>query len=151
MDAGSRQGGLTLIEVLVALLVFSVGALGVALLQLNALKHTDSALSSTQVSFIAQDLLERIRANPGANYTLTSLSQAPASGNPDVPRDQDLFDFAEQLRAAVGEDVRASVTANGDRVTVTLEWNDSRAQGKDAQWQTLTLSSLVKAGSGVLP
>ena len=57
----SRQAGMTLIEVLVALVVFSIGALGVAMLQLNALKHTDSAMRSTQASFIAQDLLERIR------------------------------------------------------------------------------------------
>lgn len=57
MHTRSRQAGMTLIEVLVALVVFSIGALGVAMLQLNALKHTDSAMRSTQASFIAQDLL----------------------------------------------------------------------------------------------
>jgi len=151
MGAGSRQAGVTLIEVLVALLVFSIGVLGVAMLQLSALRHTDSALHSTQISFIAQDLLERVRANPDGNYALASLSQAPSAGNPEVPRDQDLFDFAEQLRQAVGEDVRAGVMVAGERVTVSVDWNDSRGQGEDAYRQTLTLSSVIRAPRGIQP
>lgn len=145
MHTISGQAGMTLIEVLVALVVFSIGALGVAMLQLNALKHTDSAMRSTQASFIAQDLLERIRANPDANYALSSLSQAPLSGNPDNPRDQDLFDFADQLRRMVGDDAEASVTVDGAHVTLALEWDDSRAEGETGHRQTLRLSSLTQA------
>jgi type IV pilus assembly protein PilV len=140
----AEQAGATLIEVLVALLVLSAGILGVALLQLNALKHSDSALRSTQVSFIAQDLLERVRANPDAHYALASLSQAPTSGNLESPRDQDLFDFADQLRRMLGSDVQASIAVSGARVTVTVDWNDSRAQGVEQPLRTLTLSSTVK-------
>ncbi len=144
MRTGLGQAGMTLIEVLVALMVFSIGVLGVAMLQLNALKHTDSAMRSTQVSYIAQDLLERIRANPQANYVMASLTHAPASGNPDVPRDQDLFDFADQLRRMVGDDVQAAVAVVGTQVTISVDWNDSRTQGSEAQWQTLSLSSVVR-------
>ena len=139
------QVGVTLIEVLVALLVLSVGVLGVTMLQLRALKYTDSAMRSTQVSFIAHDLLERVRANPNASYAIASLNQAPASGNPDVPRDQDLFDFADQLKRAAGDDVQASVVVAGARVTVNVDWSDARVQGEQAQQrQTLTLSSAVR-------
>lgn len=151
MSAGSGQAGITLIEVLIALLVFSVGVLGVALLQLNALKYTDSALRSTQVSFIALDLLERARANPAVSYALASVSQAPASGNLDVPRDQDLFDFADQLRRMAGDDVQAWVAVTGARVTVSVDWNDSRAEGDQAHRQTLTLSTLVGAERATQP
>lgn len=151
MATGSAQAGVTLIEVLVALLVFSVGVLGVATLQLNALKHTDSAMRSTQVSFIVHDLLERIRANPDANYAMAELSQAPASGNLDIPRDQDLFDFADQLRRTVGDDAKASVAMSGARVTITLDWNDSRAQGHGAARQTMTLTSVTTVARGARP
>ncbi len=151
MRTGSRQAGMTLIEVLVALLVFTVGVLGVAMLQLNALKHTDSAMRSTQVSFIVQDLLERIRANPEANYAIASLSQAPTAGNPDIPRDQDLFDFADQLRRMAGEQAQASVAVVGTQVIVSVDWSDSRAQGDDAQRQTLTLNSIVTGERGRHP
>ncbi|WP_296178860.1 type IV pilus modification protein PilV [Pseudomonas sp. UBA1879] len=147
----SGQRGMTLIEVLVALLVMSVGILGVAILQLNALKQTDSAMRSTQASFVAHDLLERIRANPGADYGLGSLSQAPTSGNPNIPRDQDLFDFADQLRRMLGSDVEASVAQTAARVTVTLDWSDSRAQGENPARQTLTLSSLTRPSRSAEP
>jgi type IV pilus assembly protein PilV len=45
MRAGSQrtQRGMTLIEVLVALLILTVGLLGAAAVQLNALKYTDSS------------------------------------------------------------------------------------------------------------
>jgi type IV pilus assembly protein PilV len=141
----NAQLGATLIEVMVALLVLSVGILGVAILQLNALKHSDSAMRSTQASFIAQDLLERVRANPDGNYAMASLSQAPTSGNLESPRDQDLFDFADQLRRMLGSDVQASIAVSGARVTVTVDWNDSRAQGNEQSTRTLTLSSAVRS------
>jgi len=145
------EAGATLIEVMVALLVLSVGILGVAILQLNALKHSDSAMRRSQVSFIAQDLLERARANPDAHYALASLSQAPTSGSLENPRNQDLFDFADQLRSMLGNDVEASIAVSGPRVTVRVDWNDSRAQGTDDQTQTLTLGTLVKPVWGSEP
>lgn len=145
------QSGMTLIEVLVALLVFSIGILGVAMLQLNALKYTDSSMRSMHASFIANDLFERIRANPGASYTLPSLSQAPTSGNLAVPRQQDLYDFSTQLKRAVGDDAEASIAVAGSTVTLTLSWDDSRASQEAAQQQTLTLTADVSAGRSAQP
>jgi type IV pilus assembly protein PilV len=145
------QSGMTLIEVLIALLVFSVGILGVAMLQLNALKFTDGSMRSMHASFIAHDLFERIRANPGASYALSSLSEAPASGNLAVPRQQDLYDFATQLKRAVGEDAEASIAMAGSTVTLTLSWDDSRASPEAAHKQTLTLTADVSAERGARP
>jgi type IV pilus assembly protein PilV len=145
MGARTMQLGMTLIEVLVALLVFSVGILGVAMLQLNALKYTDSSMRSMRVSFIAHDLFERIRANPDVSYALSSLSQAPTSGNLGVPRQQDLYDFSTQLKRVVGDDAEASIAMAGSTVTLKLNWDDSRASQQSAQKQTLTLTSQVAA------
>lgn len=145
------QSGMTLIEVLVALMVFSVGILGVAMLQLNALKYTDSSMRSMHASFIANDLFERIRANPGASYTLPSLSQAPTSGNLAVPRQQDLYDFSTQLKRAVGDDAEASIAVAGSTVTLRLSWDDSRASQEATQQQTLTLTADVSAGRSAQP
>jgi len=145
------QSGMTLIEVLVALLVFSVGILGVATLQLNALKYTDSSMRSMHASFIANDLFERIRANPGASYALSSLSQAPTSGHLAVPRQQDLYDFSTQLKRAGGDDAEASIAVAGSTVTLTLSWDDSRASQEAAQQQTLTLTADVSAGRSAQP
>lgn len=151
MSRVSRQTGLTLIEVLVALLVLSIGILGAAIVQLNALKQTDSAMRSSQASFVVNDLFERVRANSDVDYGLGSLSQAPSSGDLNNPRDQDLFDFADQLRRMLGDDVEATVVHAGARLRVAVDWNDSRAQGEDAVRRTLTLDSLVRPARSAGP
>ncbi len=60
----SRAAGYTLVEVLVALVVISIGLLGLAGLQVTALKQNQSAYMRSQATLLAYDLLERVRANP---------------------------------------------------------------------------------------
>lgn len=142
---------MTLIEVMVALLILSVGVLGVAAVQLNALKFTDSALRNTQASFIAHDMIERMRANPEANYSLGSLSQAPTSGNHDNPRQQDLFDFAINVKNLAGESGEGRIFATGNAVTVEIDWDDARGAQAQDHTETFTLSSIVSAGTSDKP
>ena len=108
MRAGSKgvQQGMTLIEVLVALLILTVGLLGAAAVQINALKYTDSSRMTSQASFIAYDMMDRIRANSGANYTVTP----PTSANPGNARDQDLFDFTTSIVNFGGPTATGSIT-----------------------------------------
>ncbi|KRV66932.1 type IV pilus modification protein PilV [Pseudomonas citronellolis] len=71
--ASTRQHGMTMIEVLVTLLIFTVGLLGVAALQLNALKGTADSAQRSQATWVLQELAERMRANNigsnESNYT----------------------------------------------------------------------------------
>lgn len=65
----SRQSGSSLIEALVSLFVFSVGALGIAALQTTSLVRNDDTRSRSVVIWKAQDLVDRMRttktvANP---------------------------------------------------------------------------------------
>lgn len=70
--AYKNQRGLTLIEVLIALLVLSIGLLGIAGLQLTGLRENQNAQYSTQAIYLANDMADRMRANPAgvaaANY-----------------------------------------------------------------------------------
>ncbi|WP_274610364.1 type IV pilus modification protein PilV [Pseudomonas sp. TH31] len=117
------QEGMTLIEVLVALLILTVGLLGAAAVQLNALKYTDSSRMTSQASFIAYDMMDRIRANSGADYTVTP----PTSGNLSVTRDQDLYDFTSNIVNFGGVSATGSVTLSLRVYTITITWDDSRA------------------------
>ena len=72
----SRQRGVGLIEVLVALLVFAIGVLGYASLQLSALKSTEVAHARALASGVAQDFLERILVNPEGDYIDASIWEA---------------------------------------------------------------------------
>jgi len=60
---GQAQSGFTLIEVLVSVLILSIGLIGVAALQGVSLKNTQSAFMRTQASALAYDLADRMRAN----------------------------------------------------------------------------------------
>lgn len=57
--------GVGLIEVLIAVLVFSVGLLGMIALQLTAGKTSFEASQRSIATGLARDIIERIRSNPG--------------------------------------------------------------------------------------
>lgn len=111
--------GFTLIEVMVTVFVVAVGLLGVAGLQAYAKKSNFDAVQRTQAAALAQDLIERMRANPaqGAAYLSTgiSLDAAPAapgtacttsgsSGTPAcTPAQVVAFDRYEWSRALFGD------------------------------------------------
>jgi type IV pilus assembly protein PilV len=58
------QRGASLIEVLMAVLIFSIGLIGVAGLLIVATKSNHSAYVRTQVAFLANNMADRMRANP---------------------------------------------------------------------------------------
>lgn len=61
-----NASGATLIEALVSILVLSLGLLGLAGLQLNALAYQKSSWATHRVANVISDIGERIRANPAA-------------------------------------------------------------------------------------
>ena len=84
------QEGATLIEALISILIMSIGLLGIAGLQLNALSYQKNAWSTHRVAEVTNDLAERILANPtgakNGNYTYTAdydtgKAAAPVSNN----------------------------------------------------------------------
>lgn len=80
--------GITLVEVLVALLILGVGVMGFVALQLKAVDTTETTYSRSQAMAIARDVVERINANPedwqehygntGERWTSASLPSATA-------------------------------------------------------------------------
>lgn len=70
--------GFSLIEVLVALLILSIGLLGLAALQITSLKFNTDSYFRTQATFSVYDIVDRMRANSAA---------VSAGGGYDVPTD----------------------------------------------------------------
>jgi type IV pilus assembly protein PilV len=62
--AGHGNRGATLIEVLIAILVLAVGILGLMGLQINGKRTNYEALQRSAAVGLAQDMMNRIRANP---------------------------------------------------------------------------------------
>ncbi|MTD20922.1 type IV pilus modification protein PilV [Pseudomonas sp. CCM 7891] len=145
------QAGMTLIEVLVSVLILAVGLLGAALIQLKALKYTDSSRMTSQASFIAYDMLDRIRANSGADYSWGRLEIAPANTAMASVRDLDLHDFEANILGFAGESAKGTVSANQREVTISISWDDSRAVNASGARETFTLTSRIAVDPGALP
>ena len=58
-----KSQGFTLIEMLIALVVLSIGLLGLASLQATSLRMNDSAYFRTQAVSLGYDIFERMRGN----------------------------------------------------------------------------------------
>jgi type IV pilus assembly protein PilV len=141
------QQGMSLIEVLVALVILGVGILGAAAIQLNALKYTDSSRMTSQASFIAYDMMDRIRANAAADYTVA----APTSDHPSVARDQDLYDFTRNIAAFGGATATGTIERHQQVYTITIDWDDSRAARSSDSRRSFVLTSRAEVDPAVKP
>jgi type IV pilus assembly protein PilV len=139
-DAASA--GYTLVEVMVALIVLSIGLLGVAGLQLVGLRGSLSAASRTQASYLADDIIDRMRANyvaargpdgsglPNLQYQLTMGATAPGTATTDATAIADLNTWLTELQTLPSGQGSISVDPATNIVTVTIQWVDTR--GGDA-------------------
>jgi type IV pilus assembly protein PilV len=134
-----RSRGLSLIEVLVAIVVLSLGLLGMAGLQLSGMRASQGALLRSQAMQAAADLAERMRANRAAAPTYTlALNESPP-GTPTSVRDADLRDWRQRVQELPAG--QSSVAINGNVVTITVQWDDRRAGGSDTE--TIALQTRV--------
>ncbi|QIT56615.1 type IV pilus modification protein PilV [Aquisalimonas sp. 2447] len=140
-----RQRGYSLLEILIAVLVLSIGLLGLAGLQTTSLQSNQSAAQVSQATFLAQDILDRMRANPGAarqgNYDIGFGTSSSDMGNSPLAR-ADLREWLQQMEAALpgttgdgcNGDCGAAIQVNGDgRAEITLRWVDERRPEDDDQ------------------
>lgn len=72
------QSGFGMMEILVSMLVLAIGVLGFAALQSRAVQASGDSYYRTQAMSIAQDLAERVRANPGQLSVYMTASKWPA-------------------------------------------------------------------------
>jgi len=118
------QRGTTLIETLVALVVLSVGLLGIAALQMTSLRNNRGAHLRSQAQVLAYDIADRMRANRNAaqaNAYLTTLAAGP-TGTGLVLTDLQAWKgtLAEALPGGQGEIVRV-----GEMFRITIQWTDT--------------------------
>jgi type IV pilus assembly protein PilV len=119
-----RQRAFSLIEVLIALIIMSVGMLGIAGLYVQSLQAGRTSMFRHQAVALASDVADRIRANPTAGISYTD----PAGANNNcvaagVDCDaagmalHDVFLWKQQA----GESLPGSAPTGGGDVTVAFD------------------------------
>ncbi|MDY6943855.1 MAG: type IV pilus modification protein PilV [Pseudomonadota bacterium] len=140
-ETPQRQRGFTLFEVLIALLILSVGLLGVAGIQLFGVRFQQNAYFRSQASVIAYDMIDRIRANSDAagDYVMATPQSANSAspgctGSACTPSQLATADITGwrnalmQLPGATGQ-----VTQAGNVYTVRVDWTERDEDGTAAQ------------------
>ena len=126
MQVLSRQRGISLIEVLMAVLIFSVGLIGLAGLMVMASRSNHAAYLRTQVTFLAGNMADRMRANPmglwngaynasgSASYP-TSTNQTCSKASPCTPAQvavRDQYEWSQLLKTLL-PDASATISCTG--------------------------------------
>ena len=80
-----RQRGMTLVEVLIAIVIFAIGLLGIAALQVAGLRYTKGSQSRALAAMQAENIIDRMRAN--ATGVRDGFYQNPAAESTDCSID----------------------------------------------------------------
>ena len=131
------QRGFSLIEVLVALIIMSVGMLGIAVLYVQGLQAGRTSLFRHNAVTLASDVADRIRANPTAEATYADEDGADNScvgEGTDCDATQmamhDIFVWKQEAAANLpAGDVTVAVN-NGItpiEYTITIDWTEPGA------------------------
>jgi len=125
------QRGVTLIEAMIALLVISVGLLGIASLQITAVSQNTSALNHNKAVWIAYTMSDRIRANlpafaayDGINTTGVYLQDCEGTECTNAQMvTADAADWQTMLNDLPGG--QGIIGSNADGLLVNVMWDDT--------------------------
>jgi type IV pilus assembly protein PilV len=135
----ARARGFTLIEVMVSLIVLSIGLLGIGKLVLFSARANDSAYLRGQATEMAYEILDNMRANrqiavtQGYDTPLATVPPNPGSCITAVcaPATLGLYDvYTWKTHLAVLPSGQGSVVTAGNptTATITVQWDDAAAQ-----------------------
>lgn len=106
LEVKRSECGLSMIEVLVAVVILAIGLLGIASTQLVALEQTNLSQKRTTATMLVSEMADRVRANGGA-----------------IPGDLP-SDLARRMEKGLGGGATMEMEKNGDMVEVTVEWKE---------------------------
>jgi type IV pilus assembly protein PilV len=139
--SAARQRGVSLLEVLVAMLVLSLGLLGLANLQGVGMKSSHGAALVSQASLLAYDMADRIRSNPDATAAYVGfVSDCPVI-LPTAPlATADLAEWScaieNLLPGGVGR-IAGAPNGGSTRYTITIEWLDAQLDEDADPWSSV--------------
>lgn len=134
-----QQSGATMIEILVAVLIISIGLLGIAGTQTLGLANSQSALHRSYAAQLANELADAMRlspnnlatfdgfaTDPNANAALNANCTDAGQGCNAAAMATEFLNAWEQRIEANLPDGRADISLVNDLYVVNIEWKDLR-------------------------
>lgn len=158
-----KERGVSLIEILVAVVIISVGLLGLASMQMTGLRSNQSAYLRSQASMLASDMADRMRINSAqaiaGAYNAFSTSGYSVSnpgcstGNTGcTPASQVVTDKVEWTAAINGTNSGVPLLPSGtgtitrgagNLFTITVQWQETNWNEGTSQNTTQTNSFIM--------
>lgn len=142
----THAAGFSLLELLVGLIILAIGLLGLAGMQMVALRQNNEAYLRSQATLMAYDIMDRMRANRrhalDGQYVIAYGEQPDSDLADQVYEDLDLWKDA--LNATLpGPGDGAVEVVNGTVVTVNIRWNERATQNgtQSTTWQEFSTQS----------
>ena len=133
-----------MVEILVSIVVISIGLLGLAAMQNASLRLSYESYIRSQANFLAYDLIDRIRANPNApSYELSvdatlsetdcfSTNSSSQGCNTTQLREHDLFTWRQQARKILPDaQVEISYDDTEQLYSMRIKWQDRSNEKTD--------------------
>jgi len=118
MDKLKKESGFTLLEVLVAITIFAVGLLAVAVMQTSAINMNSTSGKLTNLSTLAMDQIEKLSALPYSDPALVAGTYDPTTSPPTTsPNANYSISYTVTDTTAVIDAITVSITKN---ITVTV-------------------------------
>ena len=125
-----KQRGFSLIEVMVSLVIFSIGLLGLAGLQQVGLSQNATAMQRTVAMSQAYDILDRMRNNRTTDYSSAASASAPncitATCNTSQIASYDIYEWNLALASALPNG-KGFITGTPAAYIVYIGWDENRA------------------------
>lgn len=135
------SSGSSLLEVLVTIVIMTIGLLGLAKLQVSNLRNQQNALYRAEATFLANDILDSMRIlnsnvasnnsarDKGLHYVVDTGSTTAAG--PSAVAIADVTGWKARIAQALpaGD---GSIAVNGRIATIRIEWNDRRPGTPDS-------------------
>ena len=126
--SNKKQKGVSLIEALVTLAILAFGLLGLAMMQLQSMKFNTDSYSRSQATWLAYDLMERMRMHRNSTATFTSSYNASdcnkTSGTTENERDCWFLLIQQSLPSGVA----VITTPTVGTFQVDISWNERVAR-----------------------
>ncbi len=132
--AKSKQSGVGLIEVLIAVLVLCFGMLGLAGLQLFSLRSNQSAHERGMAVVQTHSIVDAMRADrTAASNGAFNIGIDAAAPTGTSFANVSVSAWRANIVATLGDGASGSIACNGTLCTISVRWDDSRAGGSNAQ------------------